>query len=306
MHPARPTTCRVTIAGGPHGVAVTGFDNSTDCDRPFPDQPTWSELLASIVNDPSGLAGYELLKYSGENEVFRATLTWKAGQAPASYEVVCKKTARQRGLRGLLDSLRAPRARKNFDRGFLLRSLGIATPLPLAMITHSQARADWLVTEYIPDLVDLDRIALVDLPRLQSRRLRKNKDALIAATGELFARLYRNNLYHRDLKASNILIAGWQSPGKTLRTTLVDLDGLERGVRGATRRWKPLLRLAASLLDNPSLTRSDFARLLRTYLSDTEGNPSAWRGHFLRLLPAATRYADQSRRRKTHKLDGYA
>jgi len=301
-----PQITTVSIPGGLRGIVATEISAASATIQSLPDQETWCDLIASIVNDSSSLPGYEVLKYSGGNEVFRATLTWGSGDTSESIDVVCKKTVSPGGLKGLADSFRSSRARKNFDRGLLLMTANIATPLPLAAIDRARPRTNWLITEFLPDLVDLDRIALADLPQIPSDQQRETKDAIIKATSNLFARLEKGNLFHRDLKASNILLDGWQRPDhpdKPLRTVLVDLDGLHKTARTDSTRWKPLVRLAASLRDYPSLSRTDFVRFLKTYLAATDD--PAWRDHFRRLSQQAEQYAEKSRARKAHKLDGY-
>jgi hypothetical protein len=88
---------------------------------------------------------------------------------------------------------------------------------------------------------------------------------------------------------------------------IVDLDGLApRRWWRPDHRWQPLTRLAASLLAYPSVTRADYARCLREYLARSGDDPAAWRPRFLQLAASAADYARRSRRRKSHKLDGFS
>jgi hypothetical protein len=162
------------------------------------------------------------------------------------------------------------------------------------------------VTEYLGDVVDLDLIALTLLPQLDRERSYAAKSALIDAVVELFVRLAELDLHHRDLKASNILIADWDRPGSRPRPMLVDLDGLHprRWWRPSERR-QPLVRLAASLLDHTAVTLSDKARFLRRYLARTGDVRSNSKKRFGDLSREAVGYARRAQLRKGGKLDGH-
>jgi hypothetical protein len=66
-----------------------------------------------------------------------------------------------------------------------------------------------------------------------------------------------------------------------------------------------LVRLAASLLDYISLTRSDYCRFLQTYLARAGLPRETWKEHYRSLAAQATDYVGRAQKRKTHKLDGY-
>ncbi len=273
----------------------------------LPDCGSWRPWLEQLIAHPADLPGYSVLKFSKTAEVFRAGLAWSGGANDRRMDVICKRATIGGFGRGLLARWRPSRARRNFDRGLALLRAGIGTALPLATLERRARPGEaWLVTEHLADLVDLDLVVLTRLPRLDSRQSFKVKSALLDAVIELFSRLASLGLHHRDLKASNILIANWDDPGQGLRAVLVDLDGLRR------RRWwrpserrQPLIRLAASLLGYPAITRTDHLRFLRRYLPPTGRGGAQWKAHFRSLARGATRYANRAQGRKTHKLDGH-
>ncbi len=296
----------ISLRGGWSGRVLVGMDGALPEGVATADLPTfeqWRTLLEPLVVDPSALPGYEVLKYSAAGEVFRAELAWGDG----SIDVVCKQT-RIRGLRRrLLATLRATRERTNFDRALTVLRAGIATALPLALLGGpGPKREAWLVTAFVPGVVDLDQVALTLLARLEPDRRRAVKNAIIEAVVDLLAGMERHRLHHRDLKASNILLTNWGGSAGDMQVWIMDLEGLgRRRAWESNRRWQPLVRLAASLIGYAALTRGDYARLLRAYLARVGLPQDSWRQHYRVLSRRAADYARRSRLRKTHKLDGY-
>jgi len=258
--------------------------------------------LVQLVTDHTTLPGYVTLKYSKGGEVFRARIV---GRNVKPFDVVCR-FSRSEG-KGFSFLKRPSRTQRNLRRAVRLLDVGVDTAIPLAQIEHTvPPGSSWLVTEFVADVVDLDQIVLTLLSHLDRRALHKTKATLSKALVELFARLDDARLYHRDLKASNILFTHWDGRGGSVGTMLVDLDGLhDRRWWNAPRRWQPLVRIAASLRDYPALRRTDFARFLHQYLSRVGIPRAEWKTHFRRLAREATAYAQRSQHRKSHKLDGF-
>lgn len=268
----------------------------------LPSDDFWRPWLTQLVTDHSALPGYSTLKYSRNGEVFRACFPTTQSEL---LEVVCR--LHRTDAKGASIPGRASHAARGIGRALRLLEAGIDTAVPLARIEQtSRPRRSWLVTEYVSDVVDLDQIVLTLLPQQDRQSLHKLKVGTSEAVVELLARLDEARLYHRDLKASNILFTHWNGRDGTAKPLLVDLDGLHhRYWWNAHRRWQPLIRLAASLKDYPALTRTDFVRFLRQYLCRI-GTPTAkWKTHFRRHARRAADYARHSQLRKSHKLDGY-
>ena len=264
-------------------------------------QANWSSLTTMAAGGEE-IPGYSQLKVSRSVEVVRGRLAF----GDDAIEVVCKRSraaARGRGLRGW----RVSRERRNFDRATALLGAGLDTALPLACIERRRPRpAAWLVTKYIPDLLDLDQAVLMRLPRVEPRDVRQVKDTVISAVVRLCIQLEESGLFYRDMKASNIMLADWTEQGGPLRTVLVDLDGLRsRRFWEGRRQWRSLVRLAASLVDVHAVTRSDFGRFLRAYLDQTGEPPRSWKRRYSVLRSGVEDYLHRARRRKLHKFDGY-
>ena len=268
----------------------------------WPDWTDWQRFLSQLVVAPHEIPDYAVLKCSRSADVIRGTVTCGSGWRP----VVCKHTWKIQKWTRLLRACRSGGLHRQRTRAEALLRSGINTAQPLAMIKSRAAGETWLATAFIPGLVDLDEVALARLSQLEVSRQRQVKSALLATIVDLCARLEANGLYHRDLKASNILLADWAGRDGPVRLYLVDLDGVLRRPRWrALWGWRPLVRLAASLADHASIARTDYARFLKAYLaiSDTQGED--WKPRFRSLSRRVDKYVRRARVRKADKLDGF-
>lgn len=264
---------------------------------PEPTVSGWTQWLRLLIEKQAGIPGGKVLKTSNNVEVVQAYL-------PANDDnIAVSVVAKQIRTGSILDSLRSTPAKRNFDRGLRLRDSGIATALPLALLEKRSPRASWLITEFLDTVMDLDTLVLRELSRLDTRWDRKRRSGLARALAQVFHNLECAGLYHRDMKASNILITQG-SDNELPRACIVDLDGLAR-MWPWRSRWKPLVRFAASLLQYESVTTTDYARFLKEYLSVRGEDPASWPAHFRRLRKQAARYSQAARSRKIDKLDRF-
>ncbi len=278
-----------------HGMALL-----PDLEKAPPDDADWRALLEPLIEGPSALSEYALLKYADGGEVLAARWSWKG----ATTRVVAKQSRPRGWRRGLSALLRGTRARRNFGRALALLQDGIKTPVPLALLERrGSRREDWLVCPFISGLTDLDGIALTGLPRVEPGALRRVKDRIILRVAELFARLQRSDWYHRDLKASNILLTQWDRDDACV--WLVDLDGLFRRRRSAALNLRPVVRLGASLLSYPLVTTTDGARFVRCLLTSIRGTAVGWREVLRTVSAQAHAYNRRAAKRKHNKLDGF-
>jgi len=262
----------------------------------------WEALLAAVVSAPEGLPGFEMLKSSKAGSVFAVVVDAPRG----ARRVICKCGKPRGPWRRAGAMIRASRARKNWDRGAELLAAGIATPRPLALLERKGwGSQDWLITEAIEDVVDLDQVALALLPRHDDRERASVKARLGAEIARLFVALDRAHLHHRDLKASNILLTDWD--GSAPRVWLVDLDGLTISKRSeAGLRRQRLVRLAASLAGYSTIARVDYARVLRAYHALLGAPATRWRLTWRDLAPLVAEYNRKAATRKLGKLDGFS
>ncbi|UCE59319.1 MAG: hypothetical protein JSU63_17985 [Phycisphaerales bacterium] len=298
-------------------VKTDGIAEGPDIPSVLPTADQWKLLLDSLIAEPSAMDAYEVLKYSATAEIVRVRFAWEARDCSdssgsdaglrQSVDAVCKRS-RVVGFRQRASVMwRQSRARVSLNRTVTLLQAGISTALPLALLERRAPSPEaWFITAFVPGLVDLDHIALALLPGMEAQNVRRAKDALIEATAGLFQKMEQHKLHHRDMKASNILISGWDDPKEPVRARVIDLEGLRRR-RAWTRRkrWQPLYRLAASLLGYDSVTRSDHARLLIAYLKQCGLSIDSWKQQYRLLSGRAADYTRRAKRRKSHKLDGY-
>ncbi len=265
---------------------------------------TWTVFLSTLTQDASKLTSYQAIKRSSSAEVFRATLIW----GTESLEVVCKI----RRVESLAKKIRTQLGLGTQARQFRLaqalatRHIPTAQPLAYGSCAGSSART-LLITAYLGDTLDLDRLALVELPQKNLRDAYRIKHALVRSLATLTSQMREAGISHRDFKASNILVSGISSP-RNLKTWLVDLEGVSVGRRPITsaNQWTPTIRLAASLIAYSSITKSDYARFLKTYLSGNNKDAGQWKTWFIELADQVAQYNRKAQARKNHKLDGYS
>jgi hypothetical protein len=278
-------------------------DVRTRSPKPLPAPVEWKSLLRSFVADRGELPGYEQLKYTNGVEVAKFAWAWEAN----NLDIVAKCSRPRTGVRGLVDRFRRSRERRTFDRALTLTRAGIASALPLAIIERRRPRTEsWVFTEYLGGVMDLDRIALKELPSVCGRSAHTIKKRLVDVLADLAFELENADLYHRDFKASNIMIANWNDETTPPQAILIDLDGVQLGRSlSPARRLGPLVRLAASLVGYDSLSSSDFGRFLRCYMGRASIPQDQWRSLFRRLRLQVLAYNRKAGRRKIGKLDAF-
>lgn len=259
-------------------------------------------FLAQLLTASSSLPGYEMLKFGQQGEVCKATLPLEE----TSIDVICKGTSPASGITGRLRArMRPTRGRLNADRAAKLQQAGIHTAEPLALLEHrNRPGASWLITRYIARAVDLDQFLLNELgkrPPASDLMLRRN---LARAVADVFARMDRAGLYHRDMKATNLLVTLDES-GLEPRVYVVDLDGLSDHQPRAARRLQPVVRLTASLLDHKGVRRTDCARFLRAYMRYLGRLDGDFKATWQYIASAAGKYATGAQKRKRGKIDSY-
>ncbi len=263
----------------------------------------WRALLTALIRTPDAVPHRVVLKASRTAEVFRAS----PRLGGVHLDVVCKHSRTESWARRCVRRVRGSRERRNWDRAFMLLRSGIATATPLAIVERSRPAAEaWLVTQAITDGIDLDGVMswqIYDLDRCDAIAVKRK---LVERFVGLCTRMREAGIRHRDFKASNVLITDWRGDAEGPHLYLVDMDGLsESAFRGAGYTWRSITRLAASLADTRSFTRTDAARFLRGYLAADRAGKEGWKAVWLRLSRDVARYNRRAARRKRGKLDGF-
>lgn len=249
-------------------------------------------LLQQVIQAPSSLPGYAVLKYSKAGEVFKAEVD-VGGKMSA---IVCKGTRDQSLSDRLAGVLRGTRSAVNFAAAVRLVEAGFLTAEPLVMLERRGFTGDcWFITEKIERLTDLDTLATSVWSGMAARELFTSKRSVICALIELLDGFKGHGIWHRDFKASNVTLT---FDGESPKVWIVDLDGLS--FRGGHDRWRMWVRLAASLVGYRSVTRTDCLRVLLHHM--VEGGD--WKSEWRRLAERVRSYNESARKRKVGKLDG--
>ena len=235
----------------------TPFD-SVACHQQFT-----SEQWQSALSEPLSLIrSGEILKKGGHNTVVAGNL--RIGNK--DLQVVAKHSRLREGFRGYGQSVRRSRALRQWAWAHALVNRRLPTAWPLAAIEHRPGlllRESILLCERIPNSLSLRKMILQNaLPKETAPRR-----ALTQQLAELLAEIRRTGFRHRDCKANNILIQHCAEREPAYRAYLIDLDGLSyrrAAVNGVGH--EALIRLGASVVSQPNLNRTDFARFFRCYI----------------------------------------
>lgn len=261
----------------------------------------WRRAITSLLSRPESLPNYTSLKYSPTNSVYRVEL----GFCGCRVDVVCKQNAVAGLRRRFARWIGRTRERRHIRLALRLGQVGIPTAQPIAMVETDRPLQVISISQYLPDILDLDRVCLTILNQPGHRGSTQLRAALAPAIAVMIASLNRARLHHRDLKASNVLLFGSLGEPDRISAGFVDMEGL-RGAIGIGSALKMLRRLAASLVDHAAITRTDFARLLIAFLRETQKPVEIWKLLFRRISDGVRRNASGSQRRKRGKLDGFA
>jgi len=229
----------------------------------------WKEALAK---PGSMTSNGTVIKDSGSGTVVRREIS----VADKCLDVYIKRPRLKSKFKKLLSSFRKSRCKKAFTLGHELLTRSIPTALPIATLERRRffiLKDSMLITEsvesshlhgfMINEFGTSSQLRQEYTHQLQHRCYRE----IMMRLGKMVQRLHDNYYFHRDLKATNILIS-WNRKAKPLPDILlVDLDGLSH-VRFMTcrRRFRGLMRLNVSLLQCPPVNNSGRLRVLIGYL----------------------------------------
>jgi hypothetical protein len=196
--------------------------------------------------------------------------------------------------------VRPTAAMRSWVMGHGLLTRFLPTPRPLALLQrfrNGMAREGYLLTEKVPDAVDLCSY-VSDLARLPAARRRGLLRELLGRLGRLLATLHQRHLSHRDLKAPNLLLQLGADGLSVGGIHFIDLVGVRRhGKLRRTRRVQNLARLHASFHSHPGLTRTDKLRLLRAYLACRLRGRLGWKRWWQQIAAATEAKVCRNRRR---------
>ncbi|MFQ3592419.1 MAG: lipopolysaccharide kinase InaA family protein [Gemmataceae bacterium] len=240
----------------------------------------------------------KVLKRSASSTVIECEVLLE-GQPTA---VVLKRVDATRWTDSLATWFRPDAVTRSWRMGHAMSLRGLPSPRCLA-VWHVGATG-YLLQEKVPQ----PRYLKEFLAELPAKSVQRKRD-LLRQVGRLVRRLHEWGIRHRDLKAPNLLVSparahlgprGLEAPrwdgGDHL--WLVDLVGarLQRQV-SLERRQRDLARLAASFVDEPTLSQTDRLRVLLSYRNEALRGRGDWKRWWRRLTELI-----QAKRRRNQRL----
>lgn len=273
-----------------------------------PESPASSMVLGrdwwkARLSDPLRwfLSADALCKNSHSASVARAALPIEGGELP----VIIKRPLARNWRRSLRLLLPPHRSARGWTMGYALLNRDIPAARPLAFLERRRAGLvldSLLITEVVPDSVDLDRWIREEHERCPPRTWRRRKREMSELLMRHVRALHDRNFDHRDCKAQNILVV--RRP--QLRLVWIDMDGLRRRRDlPPAARLRALTRLHVSLIDAPGVTRADRARFLKSYFARYGADVHAWRDAWRRIATEAARKLSAREVRRRWKLKHY-
>jgi len=154
-----------------------------------------------------------------ESEKTRVTVLTDA----SSDNKICVKEFRNRGLGPVLERLlRGSRGKRAWINANGLMIRGIATPEPLAYVVTKGA--EYLLTRYEEDARPLDEYLRACFEKVSDKKTLREKWEFMRGLGRTLANLHQAEVFHKDLKANNVLVS---ERSGVRRLLLLDLDRVQ-------------------------------------------------------------------------------
>jgi serine/threonine protein kinase len=236
----------------------------------------WEKLLAKPEKLLEG--AQQTLKVEGLNTVTVKYLDIGGKGVKA----VIKRRQSGAGVRGIFRSMGAAHAIRNFIAAVKMKQYGLPVAAPLAAVYHKR----FLFCDesiYISEYVEGTSLhGFLKNMRAHGEERYWIMRELCGKMAEIFAELHKNNLWHRDAKATNFVVN--QDGDGEYQITITDVDGIKQYLsRSEDRQMQGLRQLAASVMGLPGITQTDYLRMFETYCDEVR-IPEEQRGDIFRRL----------------------
>jgi len=187
--------------------------------------------------------------------------------ADATAGIFIKRYNYQSALYALKYLVRTSRGKRTWKAAHALLARGVPTPEPVAYGERRRARMlreSFFVTRALAHAIPLSALFPEAGPGARDR-YPVDKADIIRRTALLVRMMHERGIWHRDLKAGNILAE--PMPGSGMQLYLTDLDGIR--VKNTVRpagRIRDLARLHRSLITSPALSVRDRHCFMQWYL----------------------------------------
>lgn len=240
----------------------------------------WEKLLAKPGKLLEG--AQQTLKIEGPNTVTVKYLDIGGRGVKA----VIKQRQAGGGIRGILRSMGAAHAIRNFIAAVKIRQYGLPVASPLAAVYHKRflfCDQSIYISEYIEGT---NLYEFLRNMKAQGEERYWIMRELSARMAEIFAELHKNNLWHRDAKATNFVVN--QDSDGEYRVTITDVDGIKQYFSSSEdRQMQGLWQLAASVMELPGITRTDYLRAFEIYCDEVRIPEGERKDIFRRLVQKA-------------------
>lgn len=225
---------------------------------------------ARCLSDPAGLTSEpdRVIK----SEKYASVLVKTINIAQTQLTVIVKYRHRPMTFVNLIRSLQPSTAIRNFRTALKLKRYNIPVVAPIAAIEKKKyyffTTESIYITRYLPKSRDLYWFLRDNTSSLKAGNLQLKK-LLALQLAQILADLHNNRLWHRDAKAPNFLVR--EDTTDRLKIVLVDLDGIKhyRLASSRSRRFRPLAKLAATVIWHPNINATDYLRVLKNYCNMT-------------------------------------
>jgi hypothetical protein len=224
-------------------------------------------------------------------------------------DTVCKRGRPRYLRRRLLSVFRTSRPMRTWRRAHTLLSRQIATARPLAVVERRRFGLlldSMIFTEFLPKAVNLENLLTTHMRGLDHRQAYRIKSQVSDVLAAFLLRLQGAGLYHRDLKALNVIVQYDRESGEPPRICLVDLDGIKRSWTARDGGWKNMfMRLNVSVDAFRRVNRPDRLRLLKTFLERARiAIPWKQAWHELEILSERKRQAQSRHQERSFRKYG--
>ncbi len=254
--------------------------------------------LEAVRDDPEQLFRDNLVRWHKQTPRHRVAEVRlpKSANAPATGAFL--KCIEERGIwRRWLARFRHSPVRHGWEIGHVLLRRGIDTPRPLLFVERPEAdsRNLYLLTEAIPGSLSAAEFFAKCWPGLSRCKRSEWLGLHLARLARQLRRMHDAGFDHRDLKFSNLVVAGDLADP---RIWFLDLDGVGVWRRLPARRaTQNLARINVSARVNNVAGSTDRLRFLRWYLGDKFGGEWKWWWRRITRVSKA-KIADNLRRKR--------